>query len=434
MVSRDHPSHSVYVRRRAAVAAAVVLLVLGALLVVRGGGGGDPTLDAASGGDGGSVATTKAPTGKGTTTITVRPRRTVRLVFSGDLLVHQPVYEQARRNGTASGKPYDFAPMFDRVRATISGADLAICHLETPLTPDGRVSGFPVFSTPRELAEGLKSAGFDGCSTASNHTMDRGSAGALETVNALEQAGLKQSGIARTAEEASKATIYDANGVRVAHLAYTYGLNGFTLPADKPWLVRLTDKGRFDLPMGGPFDATAVLADAKAARAAADIVVVTMHWGNEYQSKPTAGQVALANTLLASPDIDLVVGSHAHVIQPIDRIGDKFVVYGMGNFLSNQAPEAAAGLPAGSQDGVIVGVVFNETDVDGAFETARVTVTPTWVHRTGGYAILPVTNALEDQATAAAVRTALGASLTRTMTVLDSLGAFQQGVTEADAA
>ena len=104
--------------------------------------------------------------------------------------------------------------------------------------------------------------------------------------------GLKQSGLARSAAEAATATGYQVDGVKIAHLAYVYGLNGYTLPPDKPYLVRLTDKGRFDLPMAGPYSADGILSDAKAAKAAgADIVVITMHWGQEYQSKPTDGQV-----------------------------------------------------------------------------------------------------------------------------------------------
>ena len=140
------------------------------------------------------------------------------------------------------------------------------------------------------------------------------------------------------------------------------------------------------------------VSDDPASLGGADIVVITLHWGQEYQSKPTDGQVKLANQLLASPDIDLVVGSHVHVIQPIDRIGDKYVVYGLGNFLSNQASEAAAGLPAATQDGVIVEVDVTETGT-GVFKASGVSYTPTWVNRTAGYAIIPVSAALKDPAT-----------------------------------
>jgi len=139
----------------------------------------------------------------------------------------------------------------------------------------------------------------------------------------------------------------------------------------------------------------------------------------------------LANQLLASPDIDLVVGSHVHVIQPIDRIGDKYVVYGLGNFLSNQASEAAAGLPAATQDGVIVEVDLTDTGT-GVFKASGVSYTPTWVNRNAGYAITPVSAALKDPATPAATKTALQQSLQRTNTAINALGAADKGVALAN--
>ena len=420
-------------RRRLVVGALAVLLVVLGLLVLRRGGDGNSGNVAASSGTAASTANAGAVKNNNAAATTQPRPRVVKMMFTGDTLVHQAVYEQARTYGAASGKAYDFAPMFDKVRPIVSSADVAICHQETALTPDDKaVSGYPVFSTPHEILDALKGAGYDGCSAASNHQMDRGAAGVIDSANVFDQVGLKQSGLARTAEEAATATVYQANGVKIAHLAYTYGLNGYSLPADKPFLVRLTDKGRFDIPMAGPYSADGILADAKAAKAAgADIVVITLHWGQEYQSKPTDGQVKLANQLLASPDIDLVVGSHVHVIQPIDRIGDKYVVYGLGNFLSNQASEAAAGLPAATQDGVIVEVDVTETGT-GVFKASGVSYTPTWVNRTAGYAITPVSAALKDPATPAATKTALQQSLQRTNTAINALGAADKGVALAN--
>jgi poly-gamma-glutamate synthesis protein (capsule biosynthesis protein) len=237
--------------------------------------------------------------------------------------------------------------------------------------------------------------------------------------------------MARTPEENTKATLYTANGVKIAHLAFSYGLNGYTLPPDKPWLVRLINTGK-ESPTDQPYTSQYILADAKAARAAgADMVVISLQWGVEYQSKPTPSEVALANELLASPDIDLVVGHHPHVIQPIDKIGEKYVVFGVGNFLSNQAPVADASLPAASQDGVIVDVTFTETDVNGVFKTTKVGYTPTWVDRSG-YIITPVAAALKDPATSAANKTALQQSWQRTTTAINANGAADKGVAPTD--
>lgn len=424
----------VYRRRRLNVAAALALIIaVITFAATRGNGGAKQSIDA-----GATTTDVSQPTGKQATApttqaaTTTRPRRTVKVAFTGDTLVHSAVYNQAKTYGTRSGKGYDFGPMFDRVRAELSAADLAICHQETALSPDSKqVAGFPLFSTPFEIVDALKGAGYDGCSTASNHSLDRGAQGVLDTIGVFEQAGLKQSGLARSAEENTKATLYKVNGVTIAHLAYSYGLNGLTLPPDKPWLVRLINRGR-ESPVEQAYTSQFILADAKAARAAgADVVIIGLQWGAEYQPKPTPAQTALANELLASPDVDLIVGHHVHVIQPIDKVGDKYVVYGVGNFLSNQSPQADPSLPPSSQDGVIVNITFTEGDVDGSFKVAKVAYTPTWVDRST-YTITPVAAALKDAATPAATKAALTQSWQRTTTAINGLGAADKGVAPTD--
>jgi poly-gamma-glutamate synthesis protein (capsule biosynthesis protein) len=424
-------SADVYRRRRLTVLAVISLLVVAGFVAFGsssgGGSNGDGTVA-----EGSQPAPTTSRQGRPNGATTTAPRRVVKMMFTGDTLVHSAVFNQAQNYGSRTGRAYDFRPMFDKVRPIISSADVAICHQETPLSADNRqLSGFPIFSTPHEIADALLDAGYDGCSTASNHSFDRNVQGITDTANVFDQVGLKQSGVARTAEENARAAMYNANGVTIAHLAYSYGLNGFVLPADKPWLVRLINKGK-ESPVDQPYVSQFILADAKAARSAgAELVVVSIQWGAEYQSKPTAAQVALANELLASPDIDLVVGHHVHVIQPIDRVGDKYVIFGVGNFLSNQSPAADASLPAASQDGVIVDVTFTESDVNGVFKATKVGYTPTWVDRSG-YLITPVAAALKDASTPAATKTALQQSWQRTTTAINANGATDKGVAPTD--
>ena len=409
--------------------AVISVLVVAGFAFAGSRGGGDSGDDVAVDGSQSTQSSTPGKPGSATTT---RPSRTVKMMFTGDTLIHGAVYNQAQAYGTKSGKAYDFRPMFDKVRPIISSADVAICHQETPLSADDKqLSGFPVFSTPHEIADALFDAGYDGCSTASNHSFDRNVQGITDTTTVFEQVGLKQSGMARTPDENSHAAMYTANGVKIAHLAYAYGLNGYVLPADKPWLIRLINKDK-DSPIDQPYNSQYILADAKAAKAAgAEIVVISLHWGAEYQSKPTAPQVALANELLASPDIDLIVGAHVHVIQPIDRVGEKYVLFGVGNFLSNQSPAADPTLPAASQDGVIVDVTFTETGASGAFKTTKVGYTPTWVDRSG-YVITPVVAGLKDAATPAATKAALQQSWQRTNTAINANGAADKGVAATD--
>jgi poly-gamma-glutamate synthesis protein (capsule biosynthesis protein) len=144
--------------------------------------------------------------------------------------------------------------------------------------------------------------------------------------------------------------------------------------------------------------------------------MVQLHWGQEYQSRPTAQQQELARALLASPDIDVIVGHHVHVLQPVERIGDKFVVYGVGNFLSNQNSQCC---PRSSQDGVIM--TLHVEARDGRFVVNQVSYTPTWVER-GPYLVRPVAAGIDDAATPPEVRGALRESWARTVAAVGALG------------
>ena len=176
------------------------------------------------------------------------------------------------------------------------------------------------------------------------------------------------------------------------------------MPAGAPWSVNLTSVPK-------------ILADAHRARAAgATFVVVSLHWGQEYQSAPTPTQLAQAKALLRSPDVDLVLGDHVHVQQPVQRIGDKYVVYGMGNLLSNQSP--AAHLKPQTQDGAIVAV--HVVHRGSRWVADRVTITATYC-QIGPYTVWPVTEPSPTPATPAALRAQLRASLARTKAIYASL-------------
>jgi poly-gamma-glutamate capsule biosynthesis protein CapA/YwtB (metallophosphatase superfamily) len=346
-------------------------------------------------------------------TTTAPPPVVFTIAASGDFLAHRPVVARAAAYGRESGRAYDFGPMLAAVQPIVSAADLGICHLETPLSPDGRgLSGYPVFNVPGELATAIAGAGYDTCSVASNHALDRGDTGVTATLEVLDAAGVGHAGTARTPEEAAAAVSSPrrVNGVAVAHLSYTYGLNGLEAPRDQPWLVNLIDADR-------------ILADARAAKAAgARFVVVSMHWGSEYQSDPSPEQRAVAAQLLSSPEVDLILGHHVHVVQPVEKIGEKYVVYGMGNFLSNQTARCC---PAHSQDGVLVLVTVEARDE--APMVTRVSYHPTWVEP-GTYRVLPVARALDDPATAPAQRAELERSWRRTVATMSALGADAHGV------
>jgi poly-gamma-glutamate capsule biosynthesis protein CapA/YwtB (metallophosphatase superfamily) len=300
--------------------------------------------------------------------------------------------------------------MFSRVAPIIEKADLALCHLETPLSQsDEDLSGYPTFNAPRELADAIIGAGYDGCSTASNHSMDRGADGVDATIEVMAQAGLGHAGTARADRTGTEAKTYTVNGVEIAHLSFTYGLNGFTLPSDRPWLV-------------GLIDPDSVEAEAAAARASgAEFIVVSLHWGAEYQSAPTPEQLALADRFARHQDIDLIVGHHAHVIQPVTEIAGTPVVFGLGNFLSNQSAECCV---AASQDGVIVEVELTERR-NGDFKT-DLTVVPTWVDRSD-YVVMPAASYVRENPDSGLVGP-LSESWSRTVATLNSMGAAVEPV------
>jgi Bacterial capsule synthesis protein PGA_cap len=272
--------------------------------------------------------------------------RTFTLVATGDVLLHTPLWDQARADAATARRPggHDFRPMLAGIRPVVSGADVAICHMETPVAPaGGPFSSYPSFSVPPEIAPALAATGYDACTTASNHTYDRGGDGVKRTLDALDAAGLRHAGSARTPQEATTTTLLDVDGVRLALLSYTFGFNGIPAPGGQTW-------------RSNPIDERRILADAALARRrAADVVVVALHWGDEYDHAPNGQQQALAPRLIASPDIDLLLGHHAHVVQPIEAIGAEWVVYGMGNLVSNQGSQGPEKL-----EGLLVRFTFTE--------------------------------------------------------------------------
>lgn len=252
---------------------------------------------------------------------------------SGDFLIHRPVWQRALAYG--HGRRYRFRPMLRAIKPVIARADLALCHLETPLSY-GPPRGYPSFRTPVALAADIRATGWDACSTASNHTLDAGWGGLRTTLAVLDRFGLRHAGSYRSRAAARRPTMLRARGVKVAFLAYTAVTNGQPIP--RPWAL---NRAR----------ARSILRAARRARrAGAGAVIVSVHWGAEYRHAPTRGQWALAGAVTRSRAVTAVVGQHAHVVQPIRWIHGKPVVFGEGNLLSNQT---AACCPAASQDGLI---------------------------------------------------------------------------------
>jgi Bacterial capsule synthesis protein PGA_cap len=341
---------------------------------------------------------------------TPEPDVELNVVAAGDVLPHMPVLRSAR-----DGEGYDFGRLLDPLDPWVEQADLALCHLEVPVAPQGSApSGYPVFGAPAQLAGGLADQGWDGCSTASNHSVDRGWKGVGATLDALDAAGLGHVGTARSATEDAQPQLYRleraGRTVTVAHLAATYGTNGMPVDADKPWSVQL-------------LDGDDLVRRATGARAAgADVVLVSLHWGSEYRTAPTEGQRELAQHLAESGAVDLVIGHHAHVPQPVEHLAGgpgghgMWVAYGLGNYVSNQddaccVAQTASGLLLAAQI-----VLPGRGPGDATAGPARVTGvqwTPITVDRQGGHRVHALVDLPEGTATLGAAEIARRLELVR---------------------
>ncbi len=250
--------------------------------------------------------------------------QTAQLLFAGDLMSHGPQLSSAYND---SLKTYSYTDNFKFIDSIIRSADLALVNLETTIGVKP-YSGYPAFSAPPALVVAAKKAGFDFFVTANNHTCDKGKKGIIKTLDILDRLHLKHTGSFRNKKE--KDSLYplitDVNGIKIAWLNYTYGMNGISVPY--PTKVNLIDKKKI----------AGDVAKAKALNP--DIIIAFLHWGTQYQHKPDDSQKSLEK-YLHGMGVRYIIGSHPHVIQPVvfqkDSLQGQFLtVYSMGNFLSNQ--------------------------------------------------------------------------------------------------
>ncbi len=257
---------------------------------------------------------------------TPQTTHTISLVAIGDILSHMTVV----RSGLQADGTYNYNHIFDNVRSDIASADIAVVNQEIVLagTP-AEASGYPVFNAPYQIADAESNAGFDVILHATNHIMDQGVAGIDRCMTYWETnfPAMLVAGVNRSEEDRNAIDIIERDGIKVAILNYTYGMNGFTLPADKPYLVNIIDDQR-------------IISDIKRAKGMADIVAVFPHWGIEYQHVATAEQQRLAQ-LMADSGADVIIGTHPHVLENIEWLTGKdgnqtICYYSLGNFISTQ--------------------------------------------------------------------------------------------------
>lgn len=254
-------------------------------------------------------------------------RKTITFSFVGDLMCHSPQFESAR----VSADSFDFKRVYNDVREILSKSDFTIGNLETVVAgKEFGYSGYPMFNTPEEYLAALKDAGFDILVTSNNHSMDRGVVGINKTIDNLRKHGLPNFGTYKTAQERDSILIIEKEGIKIALLAYTYGLNGNSLPEQKKYAVNLIDTLQIKNDL------------VKAKSKQIDAVIVSFHFGEEYQRLANSYQKVIAKKTLEY-GADLIIASHPHVIQQIEftdsensRLDQGFVAYSLGNFISNQ--------------------------------------------------------------------------------------------------
>lgn len=288
------------------------------------------------------------------------------LLAVGDIMMHAPQLRHAYDSRTGS---YDFSDYFGLVAPILERGDWVIGNLETPVAGedlDG-FSGFPRFNAPVELLDELRDAHFTILSTANNHSLDRGRTGLFRTMENVRERGMIPIGTAASEEEGAEITVVSREGISLAFLSYTYGINGARQGSIPSYLVNFIDEPR-------------MIEDIARAREKADVVVLSLHWGREYAREPDRAQRRLAKRLVAA-GADVILGHHTHVLQPYEWIEAErrrgVVIYSLGNFISNQS---SCHRPY-TEFGAIFEVTFRRESPDHTVEIIGAEALPTWVFR-----------------------------------------------------
>lgn len=250
----------------------------------------------------------------------------VTLVAVGDNLIHNTLITAGEQEDGSR----DYNSFYEDIKPYISSADIACINQETMLGgPDFEYSGYPMFNTPWEVGEAAVNAGFDVFTCATNHSMDVGSAGILKELEFFSKhPEVVHLGTNAGEEEYNKITYYEKNDITFALLNYTYGTNGISIPEDKPYLVNMLTEEK-------------VTKDIKVARENADVVIVFPHWGTENSHEVSEQQKKYCK-IFSDLGVDIVIGTHPHVLQPVEwyeneETGKKMLVYySIGNFISHQ--------------------------------------------------------------------------------------------------
>lgn len=242
----------------------------------------------------------------------------LKLLATGDGLIHSVIYRSYYKNGV-----YDFTDAVKYVKDIVKDYDIAYYNQETPTGDDSiAYSGYPMFYTPSAYVDAMQDVGFNTVSLASNHSLDKGEKGVLNTIKYFKTTNMLYNGMNDSEKMRNNFTIKEKNNITYTMLSYTTKTNGLSTPKGKEYLINIYDKEQ-------------VKKDIEAVRDKVDVLIVAMHWGVEYTHNPTEYEKDMAS-YLASLNVDVIIGTHPHVIQPVTWIEDTLVIYSLGNFISAQ--------------------------------------------------------------------------------------------------
>lgn len=313
-----------------------------------------------------------------------------KLIAVGDIMMHDT---QTRSGYDPKRQTYNFDSFFTPVKNILSTGDWVIGNLETPLAGKdvGGYTGYPLFNAPAQLLDAAKKAGFNILTTANNHALDRGEKGVIRTIANLRDRKIGSTGTADSKVAGDRILIGTKNTISLAILAYTYGTNGIPIPQGKSYLVSLIDEKKI------------VKDIAKARKKGADVVAISLHFGEEYQRQPNPQQKQLVENLLKA-GADIILGSHPHVVQPYKifkftgkngKTRKAVAIYSMGNFISGQSKDY-------TDLGVIFQVTMRKKFPEKNTEITDIKTYPTWVHRYSlnnklNYRVLPLAKTVTEK-------------------------------------
>ncbi len=319
----------------------------------------------------------------------------------GDIMAHD---DQLKAQFDKDTNTYSFDNNFKYVKPYISKSDLAIGNLETTLAgPKAKYSSFPKFNSPDELADAIKNSGIDIVSTINNHTYDRGSDGVYRTLDVLNSKNIEHVGTKKN-DTNENFLIKDIDGVKLGVTAFSYGqvygsttaLNGLPVNYNDLNNLNIFNSSYVDIAFNEIKDTLDVMNNKET-----DLQAVILHWGDEYTRQPNKFQKELAKKL-CDYGVDIIIGSHPHMVQPIEMINsdendnETLVIYSLGNFLSNQRNEILN--KKYTEDGVIVNIDIDKNLNTGETTISNVEYIPTWVNKYNNkngkltYEIIPLIN------------------------------------------